>query len=640
MGETSLNLTDTAAGIRPAVANQPAHRPLAALIAALCAAPALATAADEPAADRTVVVTATRESQAVDEVLAPVIVIDRDAIERSLATDVGELLRFHAGLDVARTGGPGQPTSLFIRGTNSNHAIVMIDGVRINPGTLGGAALQNIPPELVERVEVVKGPRSTLYGTDAIGGVVNVITRRGEGDSAQVLAGAGRYGTREYQAAAHLAGSAGELSLGASYLGSDGFPTFVGPTVKADAQQPGQNLDRAYLNRSISVAARTDAGPVELGARYWRASGTSQYSDFFQTPVDENFVNSAAAVEASGQITADWRTRLTLSRAVDDLRQDQEPYPGAGEFDYALTRRNSIDWQNGVRAGAHELTFGALLARENTRSLSYGLGYDVDTRQDTYYAQDQISAGAHRLLLAAGWTKHQTFGGHGTWNAEYGFRVGHDTLLTASAGTAFHAPTSTDRFGYGGNPALAPERSRNIEVGMRHRVGTRHVLALSAFENRIDDLIQFVTLSFDPFTGENRNVDRARIRGVEASWEYSGEAWHARAEAIRQDPVDLADGSRLLRRARETVTLALGRRIGAHEFGVDLLQAGDRMDVGFPPVRLGGYVLANLSARFAVSEHLALQARVENVLDREYQLAAGYRTMRRALMVAARYDYR
>jgi vitamin B12 transporter len=167
------------------------------------------------------------------------------------------------------------------------------------------------------------------------------------------------------------------------------------------------------------------------------------------------------------------------------------------------------------------------------------------------------------------------------------------------------------------------------------------VLALSAFENRIDDLIQFVTLSFDPFVGRNLNVEQARIRGVEASWEYTGDDWRARAEAILQDPEDRSDGSTLLRRAKESYTLAVAKRVGPAELGADLLLAGHREDFGFPaPVRLGGYFLANLSASVALGDRWTVQARLENALDRDYVLADGYNTMRRALMVATRYDFR
>lgn len=592
------------------------------------AAPAVDPSA-EPGIDRSVVVTATRTPQSAFDVLAPVVVIDREAVERSLATDVADLLRFHAGIELGRNGGPGQTTSLFVRGTDSNHTVVLVDGVRINPGTIGGAALQNVAPELVERIEIVKGPRSTLYGTDAIGGVVNVITRRARESGLQALAGYGRWDSRQLQLTGALAGEAGELTLAANSLESDGFPTRVDDAT-----------DRGYRNRSFALGARTEVGGVELGARWWRASGNNEYSDFFRTPVDQDFENSAAAVEAATQVTARWRTRVTLSRVTDEIFQNQPPFEGATEFDYALTRRNAIDWQNGVDLGAHRLTLGALLSRESTRATSFGSGFDVQTSSNTYYAQDQVEYGRHRVLLAAGYTDHDTFGGHPTWNAEYGLALGSGTLLTAAIGTAFRAPDATDRFGFGGNPDLDPERSRNVELGIRHRVAG-HTLALSAFENRIDDLVQFVTVSFDPFVGENRNVDRARIRGVEASWEYAGTDWRARVEAIRQDPEDRRDGSRLLRRAQSSATLALARRFGPHELALDVLATGDREDAGFPArVRLGGYTVANLAARFALTDSLHVQARLENALDRRYALASGFTTMRRALMVAARYDFR
>src|SRR5688572_21976866 len=184
-----------------------------------------AFAEDTVPAERHVLVTATRTPTPIEEVLASVVVIDRDEIERSLAGDAGDLLRFHAGLDIARTGGPGQTTSLFIRGAESNHTLVMVDGVRINPGTIGQPGLQNLAPELIERIEVVKGPRSALYGTDAIGGVVNVITRRGSLDGWSAQLGYGDYDTREASVIGGVAGDAGSLDLGLSWIDSAGFPT-------------------------------------------------------------------------------------------------------------------------------------------------------------------------------------------------------------------------------------------------------------------------------------------------------------------------------------------------------------------------------------------------------------------------------
>ena len=174
------------------------------------------------------VVTATRTPVALDAVGAPVIVISRDDIERSLASDVSELLQAHAGLEISRNGGPGQTTSLFTRGTESNHTVVLIDGVRINPGTIGGAALQNIAPESIERIEIVKGPRSSLYGTDAIGGVVQLFTRGAAKDGASAGATFGSDNTQQmFGDVALTPGEKMRLGFGGSYAESDGMPVFV-----------------------------------------------------------------------------------------------------------------------------------------------------------------------------------------------------------------------------------------------------------------------------------------------------------------------------------------------------------------------------------------------------------------------------
>ena len=605
--------------------------------AALCATAKAATDGNADAADgeltranHYVVVTASREAEAPFDALAPVIVIDRAEIERSLAPDVGDLLRFHAGIDIAQTGGPGQTTTIFLRGTNSNHTLVLIDGVRMNPGTLGGAALQNIAPELIDHIEVVKGPRSSLYGTDAIGGVINVITRAADTNRLSALVGYGRWDTREAAASGAYAGAHGSLSFGANWLETAGFPT-----LEAD------NVDRGYRNSSVTLAGRTTFAGIDAGARLWRAAGNQQYSDYLKTPVDQDYVNSVLAADAGGDVTDHWHTKLVASHISDDIRQAQSSNAVPTDpRDYAVTHRNALDWQNDVRVGIQQFTVGGLLTRENTNSLSYGTAFDVDTRSDTWYAEDRVTLGRHRLLAAGGLTHHSTFGDHPTWNAEYGFAPTADLLLTAGAGTGFHAPTTTDLYGYAGNTALKPEISRNLEVGLKDRVSKQATLSLSLFENKIDDLIVFINTLIPPDYGYLKNVGRARIRGVEGSWDYSSADWSGHLEASRQNPIDRDDDSRLLRRTRLRATAALARRVGRHDLGLDVLASGDRYDFGYPSnVRLGGYTLVNASWRVTLMTGLRLQVRVENLFDKRYEYAAGYNTMRRGLFVAVRYDF-
>src|SRR3954469_6805188 len=238
---------------------------IAAAITTACGTPA-AFAQDEL---QETIVTATRTPVALDAVGAPVIVITRQDIERSLASDVSEILQGQAGLEIARNGGPGQTTSLFTRGTESNHTVVLIDGVRINPGTIGGAALQNIAPESLERIEIVKGPRSSLYGTDAIGGVVQLFTRGAAKDGASAGATFGSDSTQQvFGDAALSAGEQWKFGLGGSYAESEGMPTFV-----------ADDLDRGYRNvtgRAFAEFAATDT--LKFRARGWRAAGLTEYS--------------------------------------------------------------------------------------------------------------------------------------------------------------------------------------------------------------------------------------------------------------------------------------------------------------------------------------------------------------------------
>jgi len=570
-----------------------------------------------------VVVTATRTLLPLQEAPGSVEVISRDELERLPGGDIADALRLRAGVEVARAGGPGQQTSLFLRGTESNHVLVLVDGVRINPGTIGSAAIQNIPPGMIERIEVVKGPRSTLYGSDAIGGVVNIITRRGAGAGLSAEVGGGAWDTRSAGLSAGWSGQRSDASLSAYWLDSAGFPTREGDTV-----------DRGYRNLSVNGAVRAAIGEWELGMRAWHASGTSEYSDFFVTPVDQDFVNSAFAAEATVQPSAGWRSAITLGHVVDEITQNQSP-------DYLRTRRWQLDWQNDLALGErHRLTAGALLQKEDADSLSYGLGFDTGTDSRLFYLQDQAEFGRHRLLLAGGYVDHETFGGQATWNAEYGLSFGAHTTAWASAGTAFRAPDATDRYGFGGNPALEPETSTSFELGLRHRIGERHQLSLVAFRNDIEDLIQYVVTDFETFEGENRNVESARITGVEAAWQYAHGPWFARVGATFQDPRDLTNDTLLLRRARENLTFALARQFGPHLLSLDVLAAGKREDFGFPePVKLDAYVLANLSARVALSPRWTLTARLENMLDEQYELARGYNTMDRSLFVSLRHDF-
>ena len=573
-----------------------------------------------------VVVTATRTAMPVDELAVPVLVIGREEIERSLALDTAELLNARAGLEIARNGGPGQPASLFIRGTESNHNTVLVDGVRINPGSIGGAALQNILPDSIERIEVVKGARSSLYGTDAIGGVVNIFTRAGAARGVTMSAAAGRYGTQQYAldggtdfgSLLHAGGSI-------AYQHSDGF-----------APQLGATAARGYRNGSTNLhLAITPAGQWDLALQLWNAGGNCQYmgydSNFSFGPLDQDYRNTAVAAAANYQSQRfSWKT--TLSRTVDNIDQSQVA-------DYAHTRRDTLDSQWTANVGIQQLTAGAVLGREHVAALSFGTFFDVQTDTSLLYAQDQLRLGRNQLLLAVGHSHHESFGNHNTWNAELSRALGQDWRVSAAAGTAFHAPDSSDRFGFGGNPKLDPEQSRQYELGLRWRHGGQSVL-LSAFDTHIDKLILFVLTDPVNFTFVNENVEKARIRGAELSYELSHAPWSLGVAATLQDPRDESTGEKLLRRARSHYDLRVVHRSGRLTSSATLAVSGPREDVSFPSnVTLPGYALLNAGVDYQLRPSWNVQLRVDNALDRAYQLVYGYNTPRRSLTLGTRYRF-
>ena len=585
-----------------------------------------------------VTVTATRTPLIANQEVAPVVVITAQQIQLSGAQTIGELLQQYAGFDIASNGGPGQPTSLFLRGTDSNQTLVMINGVKINPADGSGAPLANIHLNDIERIEIVKGPRAALYGSDAIGGVINIITKQAsQGTHYGVHAGAGRYGT--YDNGGHFDYGKGNNAIGVSAdnYHTDGFPAIA-----------GTDFNSGNTDRSWNAYGRTTLGGLDLNLKHWQSTGNTQFTDFSLSPpfalapFDEDFADKVTSLGLTGHVLPGWRSHLNLSHMLDEIDQLQtDPFNPQQLPDFVRTQRNVIDWQNDMAIGSHQLlTAGLYSEAQHASALSFGSGFDQTDHINALYAEDDIHAGQQRLVLAARDTHDQAFGNHLTWNADYGYALTADTRLTAGAGTGFRAPSANERFGFGGNPNLQPETSQNLELGLRQKISDNQSLTLSAFRDNLDNLIEFVVTPSN-LNGENQNVARARVRGLEASYQLTRNSWFWRTELSFQKPEDLNTGTLLLRRAERTLTTALDWYGDATSIGVHLIATGPRSDLDFntgQPVVDAGYVLAGLTARRVLSHGFAVSASLENLFDTRYQTASGYNTAGRSLFVRLEYN--
>lgn len=605
---------------------------LSALVSACALACSVAPAAH--AADAQlghVVVTATRQPISADAALASVDVIERDEIARAGHSSLLGLLSSRPGVQMARNGGPGSSGSIFIRGANSGHTLVLVDGVRIGSATSGSPVLETIPLELIERIEILRGPASALYGADALGGVIQVFTRKGrEGFQPSVRIGAGTDGVRE--ASATLAGGDERLrySLTAGHERGDGFNARPSSVTAADADDDGFRED--YLSASLALDL---GGNDEIGVNVLYSDMRNWYdaAQPFDSYLDKRAETFGAYLRK--QHSADWTSTLRVGHGVDAL-DNQSNASTRSRFD---TTQRQLSWQHDVALGG-----GSLMAAYEF------LQQRVKTTSDFEKTRRHINAfllgwggefDRHNVQLNARHDRNSQFGGKTTGTAAYGYRLSPEWRAHASIGTAFKAPTFNDLYFplecygawgcFGGNPDLAPEEALNRELGVaweRNGVG----VDLTYFNNRIKNLI-------DWSTGIASNVGRANIQGVEAALSAGLGDYRLRASVDLLDAEDDKTGDQLGRRARVGGALALERAVGAWTWGVEWNGKGRRYDQVPNAVsnRLGGYGLVDAYAHYAMARDWSVEVRANNLLDKDHELAKGFATPGRSAFVALRY---
>lgn len=582
-----------------------------------------------------IIVTATRTAQTADETLSSVTVITRKDIERQQAQSVQDLLRGIPGVSIANNGGPGKATSVFLRGTESDHVLVLIDGVKVGSATLGTTAFQDIPVEQIERIEIVRGPRSSLYGSEAIGGVIQLFTRKGGGSLKPFFSiGGGSYQT--YSASAGLSGGGerGWFSVNGNAIETEGLNACDGKPSPGGAGCFTTEPDKdGYRNLSGSLHAgyRFDNG-LETDVHVLRAEGTNEF--------DGSFVNESESVQQvlGGTVRFSpvdiWYITLTAGRSRDESDNFKD-----GTFQSRFgTQRDTLSFQNDLSVAPHHLlTVGADYQNDRVESTT---AYTVSSRDNTgLFTQYQGTFGAHDVQLSVRRDDNEQFGDHTTGGAAWGYALSERLRLTASYGTAFKAPTFNELYFPGfGNPNLRPEESDSIELGLSGKAAWGH-WSINAYETRIDDLIAFDASTFAP-----ANIDQARIRGLEAVLGTQLGGWDLNTSFTLLDPQNRSsganDGNVLPRRARQSLRLDADRDFGRYRLGATLLAAGKRYDDLANRRSLGGYATLDVRAEYFFAKDWRLQARIENLFDKVYETAAFFNQPGRSVYLTLRYQPR
>lgn len=601
------------------------------LAAFLAASIVTSPASAETAVQDAVIVTATRTAQTADEALASVSVITREDIERSQVTSLGELLTGLTGVDSTVSGGYGKTTSLFLRGTNSDHVLVMIDGIKIGSPTLGTTAFEFLPLDQIDRIEIVRGPRSSLYGSEAIGGVIQIFTRHGmDKPVAHAEAGAGSYNTRAVSASMSSAKDGTDLSITAARFKTGGF----------NAQQPtpgAYGVDEpdkdGYSNDSATARLRHRfGGGVEIDAHLFRAQGHTDYDGNYQNQTD--FVQQAAGADLGFSPRDNWRIRLRAGQSRDDADNFKDG-TFSTQFD---TRHDTTSWQNDVTLGKNQLlTLG--VDRQTDRVIST-TAYTSDRRKDKgVFGQLQSRHDDHDFLIAWRRDDSDTFGKYNTGNAAWGHALSTSLRLTVSYGTAFKAPAFNQLYypSYG-NPDLQPEKSKSVEAGL-HGKQAWGGWNVHAYQTDIDDLINTVC-DTTTWICTAANVNEARIQGVEMQVSTTLAGWQSGLNLAVTDPRDIGTNHVLPRRSKQTLKLDADRAFGRTRFGMTWLAQGRRFDDAANTLAVGGYGVLNLRAQYDLARDWQLRARLDNILDKQYETVRNYNSPGRNLFMSLNYQMR
>ncbi|MFC7419866.1 TonB-dependent receptor domain-containing protein [Iodobacter arcticus] len=602
--------------------------PLSILIASICAQ---AETIQLPA----VVTTAARLPQAAKQVIGDITVIDQKEIETAGAISLPELLARQPGVQITSNGGAGKNTGVFLRGSSGQQTVYLIDGIRFGSATAGGAALQHIPLAQIERIEILRGPAASLYGSDAIGGVIQIFTRQGDkGFHPSIEVGFGTENTRT--ASVHISGGNGDTryTVGLAHNQTDGISALSSPK-----NAPFNTDTDGYENTSLSINASHRINEShEFGTSLLQSWAKNHQDNIYATNYydyrDEGTTGSGT-IWSKNRFTSNWTSKVQVGMSIDDSYNYAPASQWAPEETRFKTKQTQLSWQNELKMGAGVITLGAETVEQAVTSTTK---YDVDQRRiNSLLAGYLASFDDINLQLNLRNDHNSQFGENtsgsvgGSWQINDAWQVG------ASYGTAFRAPTFNDLYyPNSGTANLKPEQSQNTELFARYQAHGLQ-LGVTAYHNKIDDMI-ILDSKYKP-----QNISKATIKGLTLTADWQGELLQAGGSFDLLNAKDtsggLKDGKQLDFRAKQFGSAYLGVTQGQWAARGEVQAQAHREDNRNTPIRLAGYALTNLSVSWQFAKEWQASARVNNVFDTEYQQITNYGTLGRNAMLNLRWQH-
>lgn len=574
-----------------------------------------------------IVITATRIPTRQDELVSDVVVINRASIENSTARTLSELLARNAGLQITANGGLGKNSSVFIRGTESRHTILLVDGVRYGSATTGAPSLDNIPVELIERIEVLKGPASALYGSEGVGGVIQIFTKQGKaGFSPYASVTVGSESHREFTAGASGGTDVLTYAVGVQGVRETGFSSTNPRVLFGNFNADNDGFRQSAFNGSFNYKIAPD---FSLNAGLLYSDGTLQFDDGPTRDSRTDVITQVARLGFKGKLTDGWQSELRASSSKDQSNATVSAFPG--RFN---TTQTEITWQNDVATPIGQLLLGL---EQREQKIDSDTAYTVTRRTiSSAFAGFNQQIGGHSVQANFRYDKNSQFGSNDTGFIGYGYQFTPEFRLYGSYGTSFVAPSFNQLYFPGfGNSALQPEAGRNTELGASYRVNA-HEFKLVRYDNKIRGFITNTTLA--------ANIPRARIEGTSLSYDgaFTGglKGLHLNASLDVLDPRNELNGRQLPRRAKEQATLGADYVSGLWKFGATLLYVGDRFDDANNTAAraLASFATLDVGAEYALDKDWRVQVKINNLTNKTYETALGYNQAGRGVFVTLRYQ--
>lgn len=605
-----------------------------------------------------IIVTATRTPTKASDVLADNVYIGPEEIQQAGQTTLVELLQKQKGVTISSYGGGGSNASVFLRGTTNNQTLVLIDGVRVDDSFSGGANWSVIPLNVIDHIEIIFGPQSSLYGADAIGGVIQIFTTQGDGPpKVSASVGYGTYGTSISEASIN-GSTMGEqkirYSLAASQTLSMGFNTIA--SNNKDGLTPGNRT--GYVQDSVTgkVSQEWQKGQ-EFGLQFLQGRLNNQLpalngQDGTQQLQNQVSLLGTYSLYSKNKINDVWQSLLQASAQTSNALTHSPTSDIYSAYDSTLNQRQNIyTWQNDINIGkdllqvlAERRTQTVSSNQLNYNSLDYPyplLGFNQSRNTNSGAIAYQLKRDSNIANFSIRNDSITGYGPQTTGSAAYGYFFTKEWRANINYGTGFRAPTFNDLYypGYG-NPAVQAEKSKNTEAGLHFEQATLegHIVV---FSNSISNLIQVSKVNCpagtNPYTGCASNVASANITGLTASGMSQIASLNLKGSFTQQNPVNQGSDTTLIKQAKQYGNLAAEYIYAKATAGVGATFSGRRNDYLGEATGMGAYTIYNLYANYDLEKDLSIFARWNNVFNKDYQLSYGYNTPGSNAFVGLRY---